>query len=236
MTTFSNNWRDDPRLTSGYAALKTKMMLDQGARFKQIGWKLGFGSPSGLFNLALRAPLTGYLLAERALPNEAKVDISEWVKPVGETEIVLYFGRDVPSGANQEFIMKSITALGPAIELADLEVAPTDPTRILATDIFQKNYILGVRDELRPGADITNLTARIVLPDGAKKVVTELEEYIGALPAIVTHCADVVADLFGGIKKDEFLLVGSIIPPISLAEGDSFEYQLGDYPPLRVYF
>ena len=175
-------------------------------------------------------------MAERALPNEAKVDISEWVKPVGETEIVLYFGRDVPSGANQEFIMKSITALGPAIELADLEFAPTDPTRILATDIFQKNYILGVRDELRPGADITNLTARIVLPDGAKKVVTELEEFIGALPAIVTHCADVVADLFGGIKKDEFLLVGSIIPPISLAEGDSFEYQLGDYPPLRVYF
>lgn len=234
-TITTDKWRDDPRLTSGYAALKTKLILDQGARFKQVGWKLAFGSPSGLLNLAIDAPLTGYLLEERALPNGAKVDISDWVKPVGETEIVIYFGRDVPQGANQEFVMNSIVALGPAIELADVEFATTDPGRILATDIFQKYYILGVRDEDRRGGDITNLAAHIRFPNGEERVVTDLEELIGDLPTIITHCADVVSEFSGGIKNGEFLLVGSIIPPISLAKGDYFEYRLGDYPPLSAY-
>ena len=235
-TIITSNWREDPRLTSGYAALKSKLIFDLGARNKQVGWKLGFGSPTGLHNLEIGAPLVGYLLAENALPNGATVDISSWVKPAGETEIALYFGRDIPPGASQTFVMDSVVAIGPAIELADLEFAPTDPTKILATDIFQRHYILGVRDKSRQAGDISGLVAQIVMPDGSEVVVTELEELIGALPTIVTHCADVIGELSGGIKSGEFLIVGSIVPPIALKLGDHFAFTLGNFPSLSVYF
>lgn len=235
-TISTSSWREDPRLTAGYAALKSKLIFDLGARNKQIGWKLGFGSPAGLKNLEIDAPLVGYLLAERVLQNNATVDISNWTKPVGETEIALYFGRDVPPGSNQRFVMDSVGAIGPAIELADLEFAPTDPTAILTTDIFQKHYILGVRDESRRSGDISGLVAQILMPDGREIAVTELEELIGELPTIVTHCADVVGELSGGIKSGEFLIVGSIVPPIALHSGDRFEYVLGNFPALAAYF
>ena len=201
-----------------------------------MGWKLGFGSPTGLMNLNIGAPLTGYLLADRQVPDGATIAIDDWIKPVGETEIVLYFGRDIPAGSTPEYVMESIYALGPAIELADLEFAPVDPTKILATDIFQKNYILGARDESRRGGDIRGLVAQVLLPDGSKKVVEELEELIGQLTTIVPHCAEVAAEISGGIKRDHFLLVGSLVPPISVATGDSFSFSLGGFPPLSVNF
>jgi len=235
-TIITSNWREDSRLTSGYAALKSKLIVDLGARHKQVGWKLGFGSPTGLRNLEIDAPLAGYLLAEHALPNGARVDISSWVKPVGETEIALYFGRDVPPGSSTGFVMDSVTAVGPAIELADLEFAPTDPTKILATDIFQKNYILGARDESSRAGDISGLVAQITMPNGHEVVVTELEELTGKIPSIATHCAEVVGELSGGIKNGEFLIIGSIVPPIALTTGDHFKYALGKFPPLTVSF
>jgi 2-oxo-3-hexenedioate decarboxylase len=212
------------------------MILDLGARNKQVGWKLGFGSPTGLSNLELDAPLVGYLLEERNLPNGAAVDIKEWVRPVGEAEVAIYFGRNIPSGASEKFVMDSVTAIGPAIELADLDFTPTDPTRILASDIFQRNYILGARDDSRSGGDIRGLVAQILMPDGREVVVSELEELIGALPTIVTHGVDVVGELSGGIKSGEFLIVGSIVPPIALKPGDRLEYRLGSFPPLAVNF
>jgi 2-keto-4-pentenoate hydratase len=235
-TITTDNWRKDPRLTAGYAALKTKLIFDQAARNKQVGWKLGFGSPTGLANLKLGAPLAGYLLAERALTNNAHVDIKDWVKPVGEAEIVVYFDRDVRPGSSQDLVLQAICAIGPAIELADLEFIPDDPTKILGTDIFQKHYILGDRDDSRRGGVIDGLIARITMPDGSEKVVTELEELIGKLPEIVTHCADVVGDFSGGIKKGEFILIGSIVPPIALTAGGLFRYSLGDYLALEVNF
>ena len=216
--------------------LKTKLILDQAARNRQIGWKLAFGSPAGLSNLKIDAPLVGYLLAERSLANNAHVNIKDWIHPVGETEIVMYFDRDVVPGSSREVVLQSISAIGPAIELADVEFTPNDPTKILDTDIFQKYFILGERDESRRGGVIDGLVAHIKMPDSSEKIVTELEELIGKVPEIVTHCADVVGEFSGGIKKGEFILIGSILPPIPLIPGGTFEYILGDYSALSVNF
>jgi len=235
-TIATNNWREDARLTLGYGALKSKLILDQGARKHLVGWKLGFGSPTGLANLDIKAPLVGYLLAQNALENGATIETLGWVKPVGETEIAVYFARDIPPGSSMEFVMESISSIGPAIEIADLEFAPTDPTRILASDIFQRNYILGEADCSRAGGNIDGLEAHILMPDGSEVHVVELEALIGPLPQIITHCAEVVGDFSGGIKAGEFIIVGSIVPPIALIAGSHLKYRLGNYQVLELYF
>ena len=114
---------NDPRIGNGMRAqlaLRRKR-LDAGA--KQIGWKVGFGAPAAMEKLKLTAPLVGFLLDSAILPDGAAVSLKGWQKPVAETEIAVYIGHDIPGNADRETVRSAIAALGPAIELADIDVA-----------------------------------------------------------------------------------------------------------------
>lgn len=230
------NWESDHRITRGMSALQLKLKndLNQGAR--HIGWKLAFGSPTGLTNLRIEKPLVGYLLDRNQISTGSTIEISTWTKPVGEAEIAIYFGKDIPHSASVDEVLGCISALGPAIEIADLDIAPTDPESILAGDIFQRYYILGQRDESRLGGNIDDLAARIRMPDGLSVGVEDLQELTGEIPVILHHFAQVAEEFNGGAKAGEFLLIGSIVPPIKISAGENFEYSLGRYPTLRVGF
>ena len=73
-------------------------MLDGGA--KQIGWKVGLGAPAMQERCKLTAPVVGFLLDRAELPSGATVSLAGWTKPVAETEIAAYIGRDLPAGAD----------------------------------------------------------------------------------------------------------------------------------------
>lgn len=230
------NWKNDLRITRGMSALQLKLKndLDQGAR--HTGWKLAFGSPTGITNLQIEKPLVGYLLDRNQISSGSTIDISTWAKPVGEAEIAIYFGKDIPHSASVDEVLSCISALGPAIEIADLDIAPTDPEFILAGDIFQRYYILGERDESRLGGNIDGLTATVRMPNGLTVGVEDLQELTGEIPVILHHFAHVADAFNGGVKAGEFLLIGSIVPPIEISAGENFDYSLGRYPTLHVGF
>ena len=52
-------------------------------------------------------------------------------------------------------------ALGPAIELADLDVSPTDPEAILSGNIHHRHVIFGPRDDGRAGAILGDWSGRV---------------------------------------------------------------------------
>ena len=113
----------DPRIANGMRAqmeLRQKL-LDGGA--KQIGWKVGLGAPAMQAKCGLTAPIVGFLLDRAELASGATVSLAGWQKPVAEAEIAAYIGRDLPAGADREEVRRAIAALGPAIELADVDVA-----------------------------------------------------------------------------------------------------------------
>lgn len=230
------SWQHDDRILRGVRALELKLKndLDNGAR--QVGWKLAFGSPSGLSNLKIEKPLVGYLLDLNQISNGDTIEISTRTKPVGEAEIAIYFGKDIPRSASVIEVLNCVSGLGPAIEIADIDLVPTDPESILAGDIFQCHYMLGERDESRAGGNIDGLTAVISMPDGQDVIVEDLQALIGEIPAILHHFAGFVEAFNGGVKAGEFLLIGSIVPPIAVSVGDSFSYSLGDYPTLKANF
>lgn len=230
------DWKVDHRITSGMEALKLKLKndLDQGAH--HIGWKLAFGSPTGLTNLQIEKPLVGYLLDRNEISTGSTIRISTWSKPVGEAEIAIYFGKDIPHSASVDEVLGCICALGPAIEIADLDLLPTDPTSILAGDIFQRHYILGQRDASRLNGNIAGLAAQVLMPNGLTVTVENLQELTGEIPLILQHFAQVAEAFNGGVKAGEFVLIGSIVPPIAVSAGESFNYSLGNYPTLHVGF
>ncbi len=190
---------------------------------KLIGWKLGFGSPTGLKNLNLENPLVGFILDDALVSNNAKVDTTSWIKPAIETEIAVYFKEDI---TNTIDILEKISHIGPAIELADLDHAPVDPERILAGDIFQKNVILGSKKTFIHPQD---LTAQV-----NNEEVIDLENLTGNFDKCVKHFASVVIEVYGKISKDDFLILGSIVPPIFLTPGQNVQYQLLGFETLSV--
>lgn len=230
------SWQQDIRITRGMRVLKHKLKADLESGARLVGWKLAFGSPTGLTNLQIDRPLVGYLLERNQIPNESTIKVAGWSKPIGEAEIAIYFGKDIPQSASVAEVMACISALGPAIEIADIDLVPTDPEPILAGDIYQRHYILGERDESRAGGNIEGLTAEVTMPDGEITTVIDMQALPGEIHTILHHFAVVVEKFCGGVKAGEFLIIGSIVPPIGVLAGESFSYTLGQYATLKVSF
>jgi 2-keto-4-pentenoate hydratase len=69
-------------------------------------------------------PVIGFLLDRALLPSGARVSIAGWRKPVAEAEIAAYIGADLSDGADRATVRSAIAAIGPAIELADMDREP----------------------------------------------------------------------------------------------------------------
>lgn len=228
---------NDPRIGNGMRAqlaLRRKR-LDAGA--KQIGWKVGFGAPAAMEKLKLTAPLVGFLLDSAILPDGAAVSLKGWQKPVAETEIAVYIGHDIPGNADRETVRSAIAALGPAIELADIDVAMDDVQAVLSGDIFQRHVILGPRDATRARARLDGLAARITRSGKDVPAPADLEAPTGELVAIVRHVADVAAALGDSVRAGQFIICGALTGPMFLESNETrLDYALDPVGSVSVTF
>jgi 2-keto-4-pentenoate hydratase len=211
----------DARIAKGMRAQMAlrQTRLDDGA--KQTGWKVGFGAPAAKEKLKLAAPLVGFVLDRAILPAGATVSLRNWRKPVAEAEIAAYIGQDIPALASRETVRKAIAALGPAIELADVDCAMDDVEAVLSGDIFQRHVILGRRDTMRAGARLAGLSGRVTRSGKDVPVPADLETNIGEIVSIVRHVADVAAALGDGLRAGQFIICGSLTAPMFLEPEDT---------------
>jgi 2-keto-4-pentenoate hydratase len=211
----------DPRIANGMRAQMEllKRQLDGGA--KQIGWKVGLGAPAMQAKCGLTAPIVGFLLDRAELASGATISLAGWQKPAAEAEIAAYIGRDLPAGASREEVRRAIAALGPAIELADVNGPMDNVQAVLAGDIFQRHVILGPRDAMRSGARLDGLKGRVTQSGQNVPVPTDLEANIGEVVNIVRHVADIAAAVGGGLRAGQFIICGSLTVPMLLEPGAS---------------
>ena len=211
----------DPRIAKG---MRTQIDLRRkrtGAGAKQIGWKVGFGAPAAKEKLRIGMPLIGFLLDSALLPSGAAVSLKGWQKPVAEPEIAVHIGHDLPGGADRQSVRAAIAAIGPAIELADIDCPMDDVEAILSGDIFQRHIVLGPKDSAYAGARLDGLTGRVTRSGQDVPVPTDLETNIGEIVAIVQHVADVTDALGDGLRAGQFIICGSVTAPLFLDAGDS---------------
>jgi 2-keto-4-pentenoate hydratase len=184
---------------------------------KVLGWKVGFGSHPAMAKLQISSPLIGNLLRENSLQSGAACRLVGWTKPVAEPEIAVYLNADLPPGSSEDVVARSVGALGPAIELADLVFAPEDPERILAENIYHRNVLLGPPDSSRAGARLDGLAGRLTVDGVAAAPVTDLEANTGRIISIVKHVADTLGTMKETLRKGQIVIAGSVIAPIFLA-------------------
>jgi len=217
----------DPRIARGMerqTALRRERLSAGGAI---AGWKIGFGAPAALERLRIDNPLIGFVLQAALVPHDGRVSLAGWQKPAAEPEIAVYLGSDLPAGADDALTRAAIAAIGPAIELADIDAPMDDVEAILAGDIFQRHVILGPRDQSRAGAALDGLRGRVTRKGNTTDAPADLEMNTGRIVDVVRHAADVAAACGERLRAGQFVIAGSVTPPLFLdADDDAVAFAL----------
>jgi 2-keto-4-pentenoate hydratase len=231
-----NAW-DDPRIARGMQ----KQLADRRARIAAgetpLGWKVGLGAKPAMERLGITMPLVGYMMQKSLVPNGSTVSLAGWTQPVAEPEVAVHMAANLPGNADRAATMAAIGALGPAIELADLNPPPSDVEVALGGNIFHRHVILGPADKARAGAKLDGLVGYVFRRGEQVARQEDLQANIGNIVAIVAHVAGTLAAYGEKLSTGDVIITGSIVPP-PLIEPDetSFAYTLDPMPQLSVNF
>jgi 2-keto-4-pentenoate hydratase len=208
----------DQRVASGMRRQRDLRHARLAGGARQVGWKVGFGSPTARTSLGIDRPLVGFLLDTGMLADGATVPLEGWRNPMLEAEIAVHVGD---RGA--------ITGVAAAIELADVAPPPEDPETILADDIFTRHVMLG--PVITGRTHSRGVVARILV-DGVEVTYTDdVAALVGELADVVRTTATTLADHGERLRAGELLMTGSVFPPLAVARGQRVQVQL---PPLGM--
>jgi 2-keto-4-pentenoate hydratase len=218
---------DDDRIVRGMRAQLAARRKRIDAGEVPLGWKVGFGAPAMLAKFDLTAPIVGFLMQSGRRDSGASVSLKGWTKPVAEPEICVLIGADVKGGGSKDDAKAAIAALGPGIELADMNPPPEDVAAVLSANIFQRHVIVGPRSAAHAGAKLDGLTGRIVRRDVEAGAMSDLEVNTGKVIDIVRHVADVLAAFGETLRAGEIIICGSVFPPVFIEpDDDGFSFTL----------
>jgi 2-keto-4-pentenoate hydratase len=215
-----NLW-DDPRIIRGMKInLETRRQrLASGDR--PLGWKVGFGAPAMLKQLATSGPLLGFLTENARRPPGAKLSFAGWTKPVAEPEVAVHIGQDVAAGADRSTAAAAIAGISPVFEIVDLHTPPQDPEAILAGNIYQRHVVLDSARPARSGGTSDRLTCRIMRRGVEAARTTDPQANTGQWVDIVRHVADVLAAFGERLRAGEIVITGSVVAPLIIEPDES---------------
>ena len=231
-----NAW-DHPLIKKGMAAQLATRRARIAAGEKPLGWKVGLGAPASMQKLGLQGPLVGFLMQRALLLSGSTVSLAGWSKPVAEPEICVRMASGLGSGASSDEVMTAIKEILPAIELADLDPAPTPENLdvVLEGDIYQRHVVLC--GNTRFGGSPAGLTSRVIRRGQEVNNTTDPEALTGKLTDIVAHVANTLAAFGEKLSAGDVIITGSITPPPMIeADETEFTHALDPIGKVSVHF
>lgn len=240
----------DTRIAAGMVAQRA-LLEHMGADGAQvIGFKAGFGSTGAFELLRIDAPLIGFLTDRTLLASGpsaavgagASADLSGWHRPVVEAEVAVLLGRDLPADVAAEAALRAVSAVAPAIELADLDLTPSADavTDILGGDIYHRHVLLGEQHGTPAGWPGTELRATVTHRSGVVGAdeqtweVADVEAVPGPTADVLVACARMAVALGRGLRRGDVVILGSVVPPVPMAPGESFRMELVGHAAIEV--
>lgn len=233
----------DPRIVEGLAAQAELLGRLEAGGARRIGWKAGFGAPSALTMMELDGPLVGFLTDRTVLPAQdgaATAPLTGWTRPMAEAEVAIILAADLGPEAGPDELRAAVGAVAPAIELADLDIAPSPDAvaAILAGDIFHRHVLVGPTHPTAGGWDGAALRATVhhVAADGraTDTEVPDVEAVAGTAVDVLASCARGAALVGPGLRRGDVVILGSMVPPVAVAPGDRFALSLTGWSTITV--
>jgi len=213
---------DHPLIQKGMPLQLEKRRARIAAGERPLGWKVGLGAPASMQKVGITAPIVGYLMQRALLLSGSTASLAGWTKPVAEPEICVRILSGLGGGATAEAAAAAIKEIFSAIELADLDPAPTPDNLdvVLEGDVYQRHVILC--GNTRFGAATSGLTSRLFRRGKEVATTTDPEALTGKLPEIVAHVANTLAAFGEKLAAGDVIITGSITPPVMI-EADEEE-------------
>jgi len=131
-------------------------------------------------------------------------------------------------------VAESISGLGAAIELADVDSPPEALEGVLQGNIFHRAVVLGLPDHSRVGGSVVGMRARVT-NNGSEVADTEdLAALTGDLVSILAHTSRLLQAAGARLRGGEVVIAGSVVPPIPLRPGDEITFELVPLLPISV--
>lgn len=211
---------NDPRIRTGMQRQFALLEERKRGGARRIGWKVGFGAPAAKEKLKIEHALVGFLLDGAVLTDGAGVSLAGWTKPVAEPEIAIEIGRDVTAGASEQDVAQAVAAVGPAIELADIDGPMDDVESILASDIFQRHVLFGPRSAIALPDGLSSLAGAVMRNGQPVDVPADLESNTGRLLDTVREVAATLAAFGETLRAGDVVIAGSVTPPLMIGADD----------------
>lgn len=173
---------------------------------RRLGWKLGYTVPAAWESLGLDGPVVGFLTAETLVEPGAVHALDGAAAPVVEPEVAITVGED---GA--------IAALGPALEVVDIDASVRDPEPVLAGNVWHRAVILG---PTRPGGEPPPGEVRVRDRTGALPTAASLRESVDRVARWLAAEGEALA-------PGDVVIAGTLVPPVPVAAGETLVVDFG---------
>jgi 2-keto-4-pentenoate hydratase len=198
---------------------------------RPIGWKLAFGAPTFLQRFGLSGPVVGFLTDAGLRPTGGEVPTEGWTKAVAEPEIAAHIGKDLDGLADIE---TAVFALGPAIELADIDTPPEDIEAALAGNVYHRAVVLGEADQSRAGGAVEGLTGTVSRDGDVVAEIDDLEVLTGPFLDILRHTGALLQAAGETFRAGDVVILGSVVPPLAVEPGQEIRFEVSSMSPISV--
>jgi 2-keto-4-pentenoate hydratase len=184
-----------------------------GAGAPRLGWKVGINDPKMLARLGLEESVVGWLDGERQLASGATYALRPGTRTALEAEVAVRLGG---GGA--------VAAIAPAFEIVNYSRPADSFEAVLAHDLFHDAVVLGREALPVPIADgtwphVVRNGSEIARRDPALTVM-QPSQAIRMIARTLAHYGE-------RLETGDWIILGSLVQPISIHAGDRFDADFG---------
>ena len=198
---------------------------------RALALRMGVGAPAGFKigatavrmqeHLGIRHPAAGFLAADDVHASGAVLPYSAYVNVGVECELAVRLGRDLPPGpCTVEQAAAAVGEVFAAIEVVEGrygELAAVGVPTLIGDQFFQAASVIGAPGPVAAG-EAAGLAARIMI-DGDERDRGVGADLLGEpMRCLAWLAGSPVAAAFGGLRAGQVVLLGSVTPPVWLAE------------------
>ena len=225
----------DERIARGMAAQMRARQALLDAGHTHLGWKVGLNAPEAQAQAGIDAPVVGFLTGATELESGSEHSLEGGVHVGIEPELAAHLVAGVDSASTPEQVAEAIGAVGPAVEIVDVDRDFDDLEAILAGDIFHRAVLFGAPDAGRAGGDLTAIVAEVKV-NGAQEWTAAAAYAYDDLGAIITGVARRLDEVGEALRAGERVIAGSLCPIEWVSAGDEVTVDYGRLGSLAVTF
>ena len=226
-----------PRTESEGAEVQRAMARRLGAD-PPAGFKIGATARRMQNYLGLSGPAAGFMPASGIHPSDAALRHADFTRIGVECELAVRLRHDLPAAlCTREQAADAVDAVMAAVELVENrygDLAALGTPALIADQVFHAAAVLGEGTTDWRRLELENLAGRMTV-SGTVRGEGKGSDLLGhPLNCLVWLAGSELAAAFGGLRKGQVILLGSVTPPIWLEAPAEVSVAFSPLPEVRL--